>query len=676
MEHLRPILSWAVTSILLLQNAFADGLAVRGKDQNPVSLTKSVATSPYLEAVKKGVLGNRFQDLVEKSQKDYPCPVVGGDPVQDSKVLQKVLSAPRTQMMRNYQFSCWNITQSTIEKLKKKNPSEARALESSFEEHRSLLQIQQTVENCPGGDSEIKSKLLQQLAYGKRPLEDMQRFSAVPVSSPLNEEKASIDLRRAIYSEGLALTIEQVRKVEKQFPISQTSSLVDKVCPPYTTCGEIKEPRVLSSFLKSIDARANSKSVSSASPSQAFLSLQKEVGRINQVAKKFNEEGLKLSASTVQMTASHWVPKKSSEETKALNNGFYETVDEVRLTEFGFLLDQEPLKGQIKNIYSGIPIKKNGVTQYIFASEHNKNASAMFDRLPDNLKISGGGHVVIQAAKNSAQNSVEFGRKLTKIETDIKNNDGSEWSFLGSEDKNAKGLALMMRLNPEATARVLMMQPEVAKAKNAKGERLICSILEKGRAFEREEKIEGQIQLALGLSSLAAAGIAMVIPSGVTQPVGAGLAVVGVGLSAGSVGMSLRQYNRQSELGELHRLAASAQPKELDHLKKSREEYSKSFTSMAEAVVGAADVVPFMKGFKAGKAWTAEKAKVMFDKMRALKSAGSWKLGEKLHPEALGRLLSMIDDPEELARIEKAIATDPKKFESIFNKVGQLCPAM
>lgn len=442
-----------------------------------------------------------IQDLLYKREdalsrsilEKYKCNPQGRTPETRAQSLIQTFNLPRTAEERRFQSMCWAEAEETAKALKGKDDILAQNLKLSLTANRDAINIQQAIESCHGPSSASRTELLK-LLQTAAPLD---LFRTVPANS-------TAQLRDAIYSESLALSVDRSIELAKAHGLNY-SNIVDRVCPTGSPCANDSHQRNLKTFLQSEYEQKKTESIPRENDSTVFNSLQGNVSRIDSAGKTFNsqldcrEVGTFLTGSNLLCNA-----KNSDDGPKSQNSNFYSTVDDIYSSNDGALLAHEPFKNDLKTIYSGIPVNWNGETSYVFFDKHNNppgqdalNDKTAWTPLPDNLRILGGAQSVHEAAVNTFQDTIKYATELNKIEDSLRKGKDPDQFIFGTGDPSLKGLALMARLNPEGTARVLLSNPQLAKTD------IPCQMISAGQDLEREKEIEGKIQKVASLGSLA-----------------------------------------------------------------------------------------------------------------------------------------------------------------------------
>jgi hypothetical protein len=650
------------------------------------------------DPVLNSLISGRYDSAIDRVSVQYACKPLSSDPTKRAQALIQKFDSPRSEEARKYQAFCWESADKTIKDLAGQDDALANTLKLKVKTNRESVKTQAAIDSCPGTDSEFRRRLRQQLELAQ-PFEDI--FRSVPIKIPpqVSEQDSLRELRKAIYSESLTQAAERSIVLAKTHGLGH-SKIIDKICPSDSICAKETSPRDLKAYLQSRYENLKNADIPQKSDAEVYSSLQSSVRRIDQEAKKFNsqltchEVGSAVTGSSrICNSASAYTKfsacpesacsnpeKKSADMTSdkragQLNKEYYSAVDEILGSDQGSLLAHEPYKSQLKTLYGGIPVKMNGETSYVFFKKHNEppgfdslSDKTAWKELPENRRLVGGPQTVHEAALNALDNTAKYASALNKIENSIRKGNDPDYGIFSMGDPEKAGLALISRLNPYATARVLLSNPQIARTG------AICSMIEAGEQFEKNKETEGLIQSILGLGAIAVGAAATLLPTGITQVVGPALALTGTGLAAGGTAISTKNaydnYNLSSRTGY-----AYSATKNVD-LKYDSEKANSEMVTSAAQVVGDAAGAALLKSLSSGA--SAKRAiinqQILQEAARA-KRAGQSIFDDVKNAEALGSVLGKLSGPEELVALRAAAKKDPVKWKQLVNRLNRVCGA-
>jgi hypothetical protein len=659
---------------LLCASAPAQNSDARGVGYNKLKgSNNSEAEVKPLDKMLNSLLNGRNDEIIKNIESKYGCKPLSSEPsLRAAQLIDRFNTVPRSEEEIKYQAFCWESADRTVKGLKNKNPALANLLSTKAQQNRDSIKIQEAIDSCPGGTGDFGSRLKKQLQVAM-PFDDIFRSIPIKVPPSVSEELSLSQLRDAIYAESLVQGVESGITVAKTHGL-KFSNIVEKVCPEGSACVKDNKLRNLKEFLQSRYENLKNSNIPQKSDLEVYQALSNSVKKMDLNAKTFNSNlQCKIFGQGPESSLSQCYSKNSDSNQKQLNSNYYNHIDDVFGSDEGSLLAHEPFKGQLASMYRGIPVKIDNETHYIAFEKRNESPTkdfgsgkAVWDELPDNLRLVGGQKAVHDAAANALQNTIKYTSELNKIENDIQHGRDPDYGIFTSGNPELKGLALMARLNPGATARVIVSNPQLAKSG------VLCKMLTVGEEFEKDKQVEGKIQTVLGFGSIAVGLTAFLLPTGVTQVMSAALTATGVAMAAGGTAISAKNVYDQHLLANRTSAAYSA-TKNVD-LKYDSEIANSEMASSAAQVVGDAAGPFLIKGLTKGI--SAERLitnKAILDEANSATKSGIYALKSIKDPEIQGAILARMKGPEGLRALDEAAKKNPKEVEKIIDKINNIC---
>ncbi len=385
-------LDFFVIILLLPDLTLAVELKFSGQGQAPQATQSHFPLSSWQKMM---------DDQNNRIYKKYQCTGLQQDPSVRAKQLITLFSLPRTSQQAIYQGFCFDEAQNTISVLKNKNGALAQSLSLKLKEIQGELQVQAAFDSCPGGSTPLRSRVGKLLQTA----EPLPLFRTLPVPAPPPLDKAVDSLRGAIYSESMSLAVDRSVFIAKTHGLA-TTDLIDKICPPQSTCDGDHNGRNLRTYLKTEFYNAVKTPIERKSDSQVYSALQNAVSRLDKAAKKFNstlkchKTGTSGGTGAV-VEGSHEICDStlaSDDSQLQQSRAYYDEVEDILSSNEGSLLGHEPFKYDLRSVYNGIPMQVGGKTVYAFEQKYNDppgfdsfNNRDDFQRLPDSLRLLGGG---------------------------------------------------------------------------------------------------------------------------------------------------------------------------------------------------------------------------------------------------------------------------------------------
>lgn len=640
-----------------------------GGDKLRVGLPSTSQKKP-IDPLMNSLANQRMNDLTKNLEAKYGCKSVTGDPKANAARLISVFAQARSEENRKYQAYCWQEAEKLILNLKQKNEDAlANDLHLSLEANRDSVKTQLAVESCPGEDSEFRRRIVSALEKNRR-FDDL--FRSVPIKTPpdVTEKEALSRLRKAIYSESLAESIERTVSVSKRHGIPISPNLVDKICPINSSCANSKEPRDLKAFLSSHYERAKHAPVDKVSGRVALSHLSAGVEQLNKKGKSFNEANLHYGIVGGK-GAKGYSAKTSSAQIRKGSTDYYQSADDILGSDMGSLLAHEPFKNQLKTMYTGVPFKLKGETRHLFFGKINETPSSIehlevWSPLPEKLKIVGGELDIKEAATNALNGTAKYANELNRIEESIKSGRDPDYGIFSTGDPETKGLAIVSKLNPTATARILLSNPALARSG------LICRMIDAGTVLEKNKEVEGRVQTFLGLGSIVVGLGATLLPTGLTQV--AGPIISGTGATFALAGTAISGKATYDSYIESQRTGAAYSATKDTNLKYDSEKAGSELLTNAAQIVGDAAAPAFIRGLNrnASPARKAMNTKILSEVATSTK-AGKYALGEVASSEIQGAILARMKKPEDVAAINRAAQANPKGWETLLKRINGAC---
>ena len=654
--------------------AFADEYK-NGTSEAPSSLDYPGTRKPTDRNL-DALIGGRYEDVIKNVQTQYACQPLSANPSTRAQEIMSKFELPRTDEERKYQAFCWESAENTIKALKGKDDILANKLTQKLKTNRDSIKTLRAVNSCPGPDSELRDRLKKQLEIGT----PLDTFRTIPVKVPpeVTEQESARQLRDAIYSESMVQSLERSIVLAKSHGIG-FSNIVDKICPADSVCAKGKHGRDLRAYLQARYDSLKNAPIPRIPDSVVSRSLENAVHHMDQDAQKFNSQ-LRCYEAGSAMVGSNRIcnTKTTDQDVAALNKNYYDNADKIMSTDTGSLLGQEPYKSQLKTMYGGIPVTLNGETTYAFFKKHNEPPGwdplykkTAWEELPSNLRLLGGPESVREAAQNALKNTVKFTGELNKIEASIRKGKDPDYGIFSSGDPELKGLALMASLNPEATARVLLSNPQIAQTDT------VCKMLNYQKQMESNKELRGKIEMVAGLTVGVAGFVMTLAPTGITQIVGPEVIAVGgelaigagVGMATWGTGFAAKDWNDNRISANRTEYAYSATNN--TDLKYDSEKANSAMMKSAGIIAGnaaGAFLIAFNKGIKS--LLLLKKNEAVLAEAVELKTAGKFALEEAVDsPEAMGTLMNKAKDPTELDEWNKLATEHPDAVKEIMAPV-------